>query len=112
MRIQFKVPTLNVNNTFFDLPLIIEKFFINFFLLKIFLVPLCDKCISCICLAISNCDKSWKCEGDVCGRFRITEGYWTDAGQLTIPGDDSTSGQCDFSDICSYFNQTNIYKNH
>lgn len=45
-------------------------------------------CMSCICVAISGCDKTLKCEADVCGMFRITKGFWIDAGRLKLSNED------------------------
>jgi hypothetical protein len=32
-----------------------------------------------------------KCNGDVCGMFRITWAYWADGGKPTIGGEEQTS---------------------
>lgn len=48
-------------------------------------------CLGCICEAVSNCQTSLKCEGDVCGVFRITQPYWVDAGKPVLLNDDPNS---------------------
>lgn len=53
--------------------------------------PLTDKCLDCICQAISLCNLSLKCDGDVCGPYRITWGYWFDSGAPVISGDSSNN---------------------
>ncbi|XP_075209803.1 invertebrate-type lysozyme 3-like [Lycorma delicatula] len=53
--------------------------------------PVTDICLGCICEAISNCNKSLTCEGDVCGIFRITWAYWADAGKPILLNDDPNS---------------------
>ena len=44
-------------------------------------------CLGCICEAVSNCNQSLGCQGDVCGVFRITWPYWADAGKPVLPQD-------------------------
>ena len=44
-------------------------------------------CLGCICEAVSNCNRSAGCNGDVCGLFKITWAYWSDAGKPIINGD-------------------------
>ncbi len=53
-------------------------------------------CLGCICEGISNCNRSLRCEGDVCGLFRITWAYWADAGKFTVNNEDANSktGTC------------------
>ncbi|XP_012261020.2 lysozyme-like [Athalia rosae] len=41
-------------------------------------------CLGCICEASSGCNQSLACDGDVCGPFRITWGYWSDGGKPTL----------------------------
>lgn len=41
-----------------------------------------------MCETASGCDTKTGCEGDVCGPFRITWGYWADADKLTLNGED------------------------
>uniref|UniRef100_A0A182R1A9 lysozyme n=1 Tax=Anopheles farauti TaxID=69004 RepID=A0A182R1A9_9DIPT len=53
--------------------------------------PVTDVCLSCICEASSGCDASLRCNGDVCGMFRITWAYWTDAGKPVQQGDSPDS---------------------
>ncbi|KAG8319378.1 invertebrate-type lysozyme 3-like [Homalodisca vitripennis] len=51
--------------------------------------PVTEICLGCICEAISNCNRTLQCTGDVCGIFRITWAYWADAGKPTLtPQDD------------------------
>ncbi|XP_021918570.1 lysozyme-like [Zootermopsis nevadensis] len=49
--------------------------------------PVSELCLGCICEATSNCNRSLGCNGDVCGLFRITWPYWSDAGKPVIPQD-------------------------
>jgi len=44
--------------------------------------------MACICKAISSCGQNLKCDGDVCGVFRITWAYWTESGSRVLDGDD------------------------
>ncbi|XP_067011443.1 lysozyme [Anabrus simplex] len=50
--------------------------------------PVTDICLGCICEAISGCNRTMGCSGDVCGLFRITWAYWSDAGKPVIAQDD------------------------
>ncbi|KYB26179.1 lysozyme [Tribolium castaneum] len=50
-------------------------------------LPVTQQCLGCICEAISSCDTSGSCAGDVCGPFRITWAYWSDAGKPTVGGE-------------------------
>uniref|UniRef100_A0A1B6E121 lysozyme n=1 Tax=Clastoptera arizonana TaxID=38151 RepID=A0A1B6E121_9HEMI len=68
--------------------------------------PVSELCLGCICEAISNCNRTVQCTGDVCGIFRITWAYWADAGKPTIgPQDDPESAQaysaCTNDPICA-----------
>jgi hypothetical protein len=49
--------------------------------------PVSELCLGCICEAVSNCNRSLGCNGDVCGLFRITWAYWADAGKPVIAQD-------------------------
>lgn len=49
--------------------------------------PVTQTCLGCICEAISGCNRTTTCAGDVCGLFRITWAYWSDAGKPTIAGE-------------------------
>nr|CAD7571201.1 unnamed protein product [Timema californicum] len=49
--------------------------------------PVNDLCLGCICEAVSNCNRSFTCAGDVCGLFRITWAYWSDAGKPVLQQD-------------------------
>ncbi|XP_023724511.1 lysozyme [Cryptotermes secundus] len=51
--------------------------------------PVSELCLGCICEAISNCNRSLGCNGDVCGLFRITWAYWADAGKPVIAQDNA-----------------------
>ncbi|XP_055319149.1 lysozyme 3-like [Sitodiplosis mosellana] len=53
--------------------------------------PVTQTCLGCICEAISNCNRTAICNGDVCGLFRLTWGYWSDAGKPTIAGESPTA---------------------
>ncbi|XP_055855624.1 lysozyme-like [Episyrphus balteatus] len=53
--------------------------------------PVTDVCLGCICEAISGCNQTKTCNGDVCGLFRITWAYWSDGGKLTTNGESSQS---------------------
>lgn len=53
--------------------------------------PVTQTCLGCICEAISGCNRTAQCSGDVCGLFRITWGYWADAGKPTVAGESPTS---------------------
>ncbi|CAG9800371.1 unnamed protein product [Chironomus riparius] len=55
------------------------------------LLPVTDVCLGCICEAASECDRSLKCSGDVCGLFRITWAYWSDSGKPTQQGETADS---------------------
>ncbi|BES87788.1 Destabilase [Nesidiocoris tenuis] len=46
-----------------------------------------DICLGCICEAISDCNITTACNGDVCGLFRITWPYWSDAGKPVLKFD-------------------------
>lgn len=48
-------------------------------------------CLGCICQAISGCNSTLICNGDVCGLFRMTWAYWSDGGKPTKDGEDPTS---------------------
>ncbi|XP_066159224.1 lysozyme-like [Euwallacea fornicatus] len=50
-------------------------------------LPVTQQCLGCICEAISGCNTTNTCLGDVCGPFRITWAYWSDAGKPTIGGE-------------------------
>ena len=48
-------------------------------------------CLGCICEAVSGCNTTTKCEGDICGPFHMTWGYWADGGKPTLNGELNTS---------------------
>lgn len=54
--------------------------------------PVTQTCLGCICEAISGCNRTSTCTGDVCGLFRLTWAYWADAGKPTIAGESPTAG--------------------
>ncbi|KAF5270630.1 hypothetical protein FQA39_LY01368 [Lamprigera yunnana] len=47
-------------------------------------LPLQPKCLGCICEAISGCNITRMCTGDICGPFSITWAYWADGNKPTI----------------------------
>lgn len=49
--------------------------------------PVTDICLGCICEAVSGCNRTLNCNGDVCGLFRITWAYWSDSGKPTLNGE-------------------------
>lgn len=49
--------------------------------------PVTDVCLGCICEAVSGCNRTLTCNGDVCGLFRITWAYWADSGKPTLAGE-------------------------
>uniref|UniRef100_A0A1Q3FNH0 lysozyme n=1 Tax=Culex tarsalis TaxID=7177 RepID=A0A1Q3FNH0_CULTA len=49
--------------------------------------PVTEVCLRCICEASSDCDPTVRCTGEVCGMFRITWAYWSDAGKPVLQGD-------------------------
>ncbi|ENN71209.1 lysozyme [Dendroctonus ponderosae] len=54
-------------------------------------LPVTQQCLGCICEAISGCNTTNICSGDVCGPFRITWAYWADAGKPTVAGESPES---------------------
>ncbi|KAL1117672.1 hypothetical protein AAG570_003987, partial [Ranatra chinensis] len=67
--------------------------------------PVTEFCLGCICEAVSNCNRSATCNGDVCGIFRITWAYWSDAGKPTLtyddPNDPGAYGRCTNDPVCA-----------
>lgn len=53
--------------------------------------PVTDVCLGCICEAVSGCNRTLSCAGDVCGLFRITWAYWADSGKPTVTGEPPSS---------------------
>lgn len=53
--------------------------------------PVTQTCLGCICEAISGCNRTTLCTGDVCGLFRITWAYWSDSGKPTVAGEPPSS---------------------
>ncbi|KAH0820013.1 hypothetical protein GEV33_002777 [Tenebrio molitor] len=68
-------------------------------------LPVTQQCLGCICEAISSCDTSGSCSGDVCGPFRLTWAYWADAGKPTVnneaPDSNTAYGNCARDTYCS-----------
>jgi hypothetical protein len=66
--------------------------------------PVSELCLGCICEAVSNCNRSLGCNGDVCGLFRITWAYWADAGKPVIAQDhpDNEGGEGQWSSAAFY----------
>ncbi|XP_033229112.1 invertebrate-type lysozyme 6-like [Belonocnema kinseyi] len=46
------------------------------------------KCLRCICVAESDCNINLKCDDSVCGPYKITLGFWIDAGRPTVKDND------------------------
>lgn len=67
--------------------------------------PVSEICLGCICEAVSNCNQSLRCTGDVCGVFRITWPYWADAGKPVLaqdkPEDDGAYARCANEPYCA-----------
>ncbi|KAH8421008.1 hypothetical protein KR222_002769, partial [Zaprionus bogoriensis] len=55
--------------------------------------PVTEDCLECLCETMSGCDAQAICVNGACGIFRITMGFWVEAGQLTLPNDTSLSQQ-------------------
>lgn len=53
--------------------------------------PVTDICLGCICQAVSNCNRTLACNGEVCGLFRITRPYWADAKKTVQNGETADS---------------------
>ncbi|EDW74630.1 uncharacterized protein Dwil_GK22028 [Drosophila willistoni] len=49
--------------------------------------PVTEDCLECLCEAMSGCNATEICVNGACGIFRITWGYWIEAGQLTLSND-------------------------
>ncbi|XP_076183137.1 lysozyme [Ptiloglossa arizonensis] len=68
-------------------------------------VTISKTCFGCICEAASGCNVSVGCDGSVCGPFRITWGYWADAGKpklnLDSDQDKDTYSQCVNDPYCA-----------
>ncbi|KAG8231371.1 hypothetical protein J437_LFUL008919 [Ladona fulva] len=68
-----------------------------FFLLRVG-AEVSEVCLGCICEAISGCNRTLSCSGDVCGLFRITWAYWADSGKpvldLDSPEADGAYARC------------------
>lgn len=70
-----------------------QKFSINKIMniFYVILAGLSQSCLGCICEAASGCNTNAGCEGDVCGPFRITWGYWADGGKPTLNNEANTA---------------------
>ncbi|XP_017124248.1 lysozyme 3, partial [Drosophila elegans] len=53
--------------------------------------PVTEDCLDCLCETMSGCNASAICVNGACGIFRITWGYWVEAGKLTLPTDSALS---------------------
>ncbi|EDV37429.1 uncharacterized protein Dana_GF11420 [Drosophila ananassae] len=53
--------------------------------------PVTEDCLDCLCETMSGCNSSAICVNGACGIFRITWGYWVQAGQLTLSKDTALS---------------------
>ncbi|EDW91858.2 lysozyme [Drosophila yakuba] len=53
--------------------------------------PVTEDCLDCLCETMSGCNASAICVNGACGIFRITWGYWVEAGKLTLPTDTALS---------------------
>ncbi|XP_022230242.2 lysozyme [Drosophila obscura] len=49
--------------------------------------PVTEDCLECLCETLSGCNATEICVNGACGIFRITEGYWIEAGELTLPNE-------------------------
>ncbi|XP_019877370.1 lysozyme [Aethina tumida] len=56
-------------------------------------VEVSQQCLSCICEAISSCNVTAGCTGNVCGAFRLSWGYWADAGKPTLSDDNPEAAE-------------------
>lgn len=54
-------------------------------------LPVTQQCLGCLCEAASQCHTNIGCNGDVCGPFKITWGYWADGGKPTVNNEPSTA---------------------
>ncbi|CAD1480226.1 unnamed protein product, partial [Heterotrigona itama] len=56
-------------------------------------------CLGCICEAASGCNVTIGCDESVCGPFRITWGYWADAGKPALNDNANENEMCKDSRI-------------
>ncbi|KAF2881208.1 hypothetical protein ILUMI_24973 [Ignelater luminosus] len=67
-------------------------------------LPVSQPCLGCICEAISGCNVTRGCVGDICGPFSITWGYWADGGKPTSkqqsPEEPTAYGNCANDPYC------------
>ena len=61
-------------------------------------------CLGCICEAASGCNVTIGCDESVCGPFRITWGYWADAGKPTLNDNAKENGSYVLCIMISYIN--------
>lgn len=68
-------------------------------------LPVTQSCLGCICEAISGCNVTSTCSGDVCGPFRLTWAYWSDAGKPTVkderPDSSTAYKNCALDTFCA-----------
>ncbi|XP_026321248.1 invertebrate-type lysozyme 2-like isoform X2 [Hyposmocoma kahamanoa] len=68
-------------------------------------VTVTKECLACLCQAISGCKQGVRCEGVVCGVYRITKGFWDDADRPTLPGqspeEDDAYSNCAIDPYCA-----------
>lgn len=67
--------------------------------------PVTEDCLDCLCETMSGCNSSAICVNGACGIFRITWGYWVEAGELTLPKDTALSddGRFWFSGYSTFY---------
>lgn len=53
--------------------------------------PVTEDCLECLCETQSGCDAQPICVNGACGIFRITLGFWKEAGELTLSNETSLS---------------------
>lgn len=62
-------------------------------------------CLGCLCEAISNCNRTLGCAGDICGLFHLTWGFWADGGKPTraneSPEDQKAFANCANDAFCA-----------
>jgi hypothetical protein len=67
------------------------------------------ECLGCICEAISGCNRTLTCGGEVCGLFRITWAYWSDAGKPVLQGDNAAADGGKMINNCHAFATLNVF---
>ncbi|XP_075209766.1 invertebrate-type lysozyme 3-like [Lycorma delicatula] len=75
-----------------------------------------DKCVNCICIAISNCNQNLGCDNGACGALRITEPFWIDAYRPVVGDDDPYStgayARCAIDKTCATKAEKNYMKRY